>query len=180
PALGLAERDRHAGELEASRAEYVLNTTRDLVEEFGESVSRLEGPQPSLSVVCVPSRDEADATVNVMLVHALRANGFKARALAVPQHPGDIADLNKDDMDVLIVSALPPLALIPARSLCRRFRKANPEIKIVLAVWQSENLSDEIQKRLGGVCIDSVVVSVAEAVERMKEMKVLEATPVQA
>ena len=175
PALGLAERDRHAGELEPSRAEYVLSATRDLLDEFSENNGQSEVSGHSLKIACVPSRDEADATVNLMLAHSLRAAGFDPRVFGLPRRPDDLVEINKGQFDVLIISALPPLALIPARSLCRKLRKSNRKIKIVLGVWNSDIPASEIEKRLGDACSDSVVVSISGAVERMKTLEVNEA-----
>lgn len=162
PALGLAEQDRHAGNLEPGRAEYIINTTRELIEEMGDTAPHPEAKH-SAAIACVPARDDADAAVNLMLLQTLRAQGFEAFELA----PNET--LGSRTVDLVIVSALPPLALMPARSLCRKFRKTHPKLKIVLAIWTSETQSDDIHKRLNTTCIDSVAVSLAESVLRVQE-----------
>ena len=162
PALGLAERDRHAGSLEQSRAEYIFATTRELIHELSDGAS---DPQPEHSlgtVACVPARDEADATVNLMLITTLRARGFDA----FPLDP--LENLGSRPVDFIVISALPPLALMPARSLCRKFRKSHPNIKILLAIWTSETPSEDIQKRVATSCIDSVAISLKEVLARVQ------------
>lgn len=171
PALGLAERDRHAGSLEQSRAEYVLSTARELIADLTENSPPPDSEGHPLTIACVPTRDEADVTVNLMLVNTLRGKGFEAFSLDPMEEP------SQRRVDVIIVSALPPLALIPARTLCRKFRKSHPEAKIVLAVWTSENVPEDIQKRLGTSCVDLVVVSIEEALRQMQSM--LEVAPLE-
>jgi hypothetical protein len=162
PALGFAERDRHAGRLEQGRAEYIFSTTRELIDELSDSAPYPRPEHPVGTVVCVPARDEADATVNLMLVNTLRAHGFDA----FPLDP--LEDLGSQQVDAVIISALPPLALMPARSLCRKFRKSYPKMKIILAIWTADTSSEDIQKRVATGCIDSVAVSIKEAMERVQ------------
>jgi predicted PurR-regulated permease PerM len=172
PALGFAERDRHAGRLEQSRAEYIFASTRELIDEVSDSAPYPGPEHPAGTVVCVPARDEADATVNLMLVNTLRAHGFDAFAL------DPLEDLGSRHVDTMVVSALPPLALMPARSLCRKFRKLYPEMKIVLAIWTADTPSEDIQKRVATGCIDSVAISLKEALERVQPVS--EVAPLEA
>ncbi len=171
PALGHAERDRHAGSLDQTRAEYVVNTTRELIEEFSEGSLRSQTERLSPVVACVPAKDDADAVANLMLVNTLRSEGLEAFSLNVAEDPG------QRDLDAIIVSALPPLALMPARSLCRKFRRSHPDVKIVLAIWTLDTPSQEIQRRLGTTCIDGVFISLKEAVAGM--VSTLEIAPLE-
>ncbi len=162
PALGMAEQDRHNGNLEESRSEYIQGAVRELIADVSEAAPHSEAPHQDLVVGCVPARDEADATVNSMLVHILHANGFDAFSVR------SLDELRDRRADVLVVSALPPLAMLPARSLCRKIQKSHPDVKVVLGVWNSENAGDDIQKRLSSSCIDTVVTSLQGAVERVR------------
>ena len=99
--------------------------------------------------------------VNTMLVSTLQACGFEAWAVQ------SLEELRDRRVDVIVVSALPPLALLPARSLCRKIHKMHRDLKVVLGVWNSENTGEDIRKRMAIDCIDSVVTSLQGAVERV-------------
>ncbi len=153
PALGLAERDRHQNRLDSERAKFILQTTRDFTEEFaGQSAnSNSQGP----SIVCLPARDEADEIAALMLIQILNRAGHCAELL----RSAEIIQAN-----TVIISALPPFAVLPARSLCRQLRKINPGITIVLGIWNSGLQPEKITHRLGASCFDRIATTLVQAV----------------
>ena len=91
PALRLAENDRHHGDLADAKQELIFRTTRDLVEDLAARARAGDVlPEPPaeqtvatpteeipISVLCLPSRDEADEIVGLMLAQVLANRGVR-------------------------------------------------------------------------------------------------------
>jgi predicted PurR-regulated permease PerM len=168
PALGLAEQDRHQDRLDPERASFILQTTRELIEELNahsEVASDTTGstPFPQISIVCLPARDEADELACLMLANVLRKAGYRADVLQAGSAEHTLAQLPAHPMHLVFVSALPPFAIIHARSLCRKIRRMYPDLKIVLGLWNSAIPAETVKQRLGSVCSDYIVTTLEEA-----------------
>jgi predicted PurR-regulated permease PerM len=156
PALSIAEQDRHEGRLSGQQATVMYDMTREIVEIAAErhpcaATDQVEQP----AVVCIPARDEADEVVAGMLVLLLRQCG----GAAVVRHEVEQGD------ESVVVSALPPFAVIHARSVCKRIRADHPNTRIVLGVWGSKTPAEVIQERLGTNSVDAVVTSLEQALQ---------------
>ena len=170
PALSLAEQDRHDGRLDQERAAFVFQSTRELIDELGERRPQAEPESaqsaaefPKLSILCVPARDAADELAGRMLVQLASQAGHRAELVGIADTESAAVRLRKDDVDLIFVSALPPFAVIPARSICRRLRHAGPGVKLALGLWNSVLPAEKITERLGPATCDSIVTTLAEA-----------------
>jgi len=177
PALGLAEQDRHENRLDAERAAFLFQATSEVIQELADDQAAVaeaaksgESPAPAnpLSILCMPSRDRADELAGMMLVELVRRQGNHAELLHLADLDGTNAPVKRPGIDVLFVSALPPFAVIHARSACRRARQANPGAKIVLGLWNSVLPAEKIADRLGKPTCDAIVTSLAEAEALLK------------
>jgi predicted PurR-regulated permease PerM len=170
PALAMAEQDRHENHLDDQRQKFIIDTTRELIEELGEeqtagSPDRDVAPAsaPQLSILCVPVRDEADQLAGLMLAQILRQSGHPAEAIPSGFIEEILAKVTQARPNILCISALPPFAIGHARSLCRRARQRCPNIKAVVGLWGSEADPKTVQRRLGSGCSEYVVHTLAEA-----------------
>lgn len=171
PALSLAEQDRHEDRLDEERQKCIYNTTRELIEELGEREKTIAEPpqmlrrseEPSLTICCLPARDEADELVGLMLAQLLERSGYKAQAIALGPVEQMLDRLVETDPDVLFVSALPPLALTHARSVCRRAQQRLSDLKIVVCLWNAGTELERVKERLGGDCSENVMTTLAQA-----------------
>jgi predicted PurR-regulated permease PerM len=236
PALAMAEQDRHLNLLDTGTADFISQTTRELIEEVGErffdslkndlakngsvqsDISRngrgakevqangegasqemlfSPGKEPStesteskhadagqnaarnevdygaladLRIVCIPARDEADELVAQMIAQLLRRLGSDVRVQRFAARNSDLTDVETHAFDVAIVSALPPFAAGHARSLCKRLRQRQPELKIMLGLWSFEGGIDKAEDRIGSGCADIVATSLEEAIGRLAEV----------
>jgi CheY-like chemotaxis protein len=170
PALSLAEQDRHRNELDEERQKFIYDNTRDLIEEFGEIGEN--GPQEekpvfraesSISVLCVPARDESDELVALMLAQILRQTGYAVETLAAGFLEEILTKIEKCEPNVVFISALPPFGIRHARSLCRRTHHRCPGLKVVVGLWGSTAERNILQQRLGPGCSDYLVHTLAEA-----------------
>jgi predicted PurR-regulated permease PerM len=170
PALSLAERDRHQNRLDDEREEFIYQSMKDLIQELGErsEVSSVRsGPEfaPALpiSIRCLPARDRADELVGLMLAQLLRRAGYHAEAISLGPAENMLDRLTEADPNVLCVSALPPLAVTHARSICRRARQKLPHLRVVVGLWNSGAELEKLKQRLGPDCSDSVMTTLAQA-----------------
>lgn len=156
PALSTAEQDRHEGRLSDEKAGSMYEMAREIIEIAGERhpCPEADGIKAPL-IICMGTRDQADEVVAGMVVQMIRQCGGKAE----PRH-----DLRPED-DFVVLSALPPFAMLHARGVCKRIRTEHPQVRILLGIWGSETPAEVIQERLGAACADWVVTSLDQALQ---------------
>jgi predicted PurR-regulated permease PerM len=170
PTLEQTEQDRRQGKLEPDRENFILQTMRELIEELSErseaSAATPEGHPPEsgrLSIACLPAKDEADELAGLMLAHLLRKEGYQAQVIPIASGDNAFARLSKSDTDVVVISALPPLAIIRARTVCRKTRRECPGVKIALGLWNSAASAEKIKERLGSICSETIFTTLGQA-----------------
>ena len=184
PTLRLAEQDRHNGELDEVKQQFVRQTIRDIVEDLGQrlvnavsdvsTASNLaSSPAASvshkLSILCLPARDEADETVGMMLVQLLKQRGIHSQVLSTEKLSGEmIEQVNAESTAIVCISALPPFASIHARYLCKRLRAKFSQLKIIVGLWQSGSIAEKTRHRLTAAGIDILVTTLSEAASELE------------
>jgi len=168
PALSLIEHDQHEGELDEKQQKFIYQTTRDLIEDYGDEFGTaknnatesgsLRGP-----IMIVPARDEADELAGLMLAQTLRIGGYESKTVAVGFLREMLTAIVREKPSILFISALPPFAVGHARSICRRARQRLPEVKPIICLWGAKEDTEEIRGRLGAGCADYMVKSLSQA-----------------
>lgn len=178
PALSLAEQDRHHGNLDEVKQQFILQTTREIVEEIGERIAKAAdeaqqvterapciGPAENAVILCLPARDEADELAGMMLIQLLCQRGVGARVVSNRALSGEmIEQVHAESSAAVCISALPPFASTHARYLCKRLKPRFPQVRIVVGLWQQGSIVAKTQERLSATGIDKVVTSLADAV----------------
>jgi predicted PurR-regulated permease PerM len=165
PALRLAEDDRHRNALDEERETFVYRSTRDLIEDIGESEPSAEvSAKPTgQRVLCVGARDEADELAALMLAQVLRDDGHNAATITTREFESHVSSFREDGIDVIFVSALPPFGLSQARALCRKTRRLHTGVKVILGFWDSAADLTKIRERVGGQCFDEMATRLQDA-----------------
>jgi predicted PurR-regulated permease PerM len=195
PALILSEQDRHLNLLDAVTNSFVSQNTRELIEELGERSfddaamfingqgnkdidndpsKRCEASRTALlglRVVCIPAADEADELVGMMAAQLLERLGCDTHCLPATPRANLLNELATYSPQVAIVSALPPFAVGQARSLCKRLRQRQPDLKILLGLWNFEGGTAAAQNRVGPGVADLVVTSLQQGVSHLVEIR---------
>jgi hypothetical protein len=169
PALRLAEEDRHAGVLSDDEEASVLDATRELVTELGvdQHATNPDAP-PKARALCIPLRDEADKTAALMLGQLLAAEGIVPVVGAGESLTTELVDaVETADVDLVIVSILPPLPTRDSRLLCRRLRERYPLLPIIVGYWDT-TAGTEMHHLLAAKGDGEIVASLAVAVERAR------------
>jgi hypothetical protein len=185
PALGLSETDRHSGDLEDSKQQFVNQTVRDLVEDLGARPQKTDPDAPPdkaetaaplaadgpVGVFCLPARDDADDIVGLMVVQLLRARGVHAKALSSASLASEmVAEVTEHLPAAICVSALPPFAATHARYLCKRLVPAIGNTPIIAGLWQPAGEITKAEKLLAETGVTQRVSSVSEAAETLAKI----------
>jgi predicted PurR-regulated permease PerM len=154
PALSLAEQDRHRNELDERTQSFIYQSTREIIEELAvtseeqpaeDTAEKVSGSSPGESdttgvvdILCIPSRDEADDVVAMMLARVLERHGHRAQAIPIGSTTEMLSQVTEMSPKVVCISALPPFAVNHARALYARLRIQSPDLHIVVCLWQFE------------------------------------------
>ena len=155
PAMGLIEQDRHRNELDEATQSFIMQSTRELIEELDEvpvedAVTIGESlPIPrSLDVLCIPARDEADEIVALLLSQLLQRNGYNSQILPLGLASDAWSAVAGMNPDVVCISALPPFAIDHARNLYQQLRSKHAKLDIVICLWNFEGDLEKAARRL--------------------------------
>ena len=191
PALRLAEEDRHGGVLDDRSAEFIYQSTRELIEDPGErileenskadaatgAIATAGSQLNDLSIGCVPARDEADDLIGTMLAQLLRQAGYRrACSLAIGTVEDMLRQVGEAAFRIVCISALPPFAVGQARSLCKRLRARYPDVAVMVGLWNFTGGVIKAQERIGPSCTNAVSTALPEALLQIRRLAHLEAS----
>jgi predicted PurR-regulated permease PerM len=162
PALGLVERDRHAGALEPEAERSIFEQMREILRETQD-----EAPQrPSLPVCIVAAHDEADQIAGTAL-----ASESGAHLVAFPLLANEVMqEIEKSGCKAVCISAVPPQAATQASYLARRLRRRFPKSKIIVALWTNLENIERSRERLKAAGADAVVTTFPEALQHLRDL----------
>jgi predicted PurR-regulated permease PerM len=176
PALARAEEDRHSGALEESHEIFITQIVTEFIEKLSPFASdtppdrQLEIVEHSAAayptrVICLPAADKADELAAVMLGNLLQASDIPVVCLPLEAESGTLETLAPQRHDIICVSALPPFALMSARSFTKKLREKYRDVPIIVGLWRTADESAEYRDRLRKALNVEVVTSLAEAMD---------------
>ena len=164
PALVAAKQDRQHNSLAEDDWHFIVQATREIVEDLGTRQSPAETPaavaaavvvdgqgpiSPStIRMVACPARDEADEVALLMMQQLLDPRRYELEVVSAAMLTAEVLSLMEQQRASLIcIAALPPGASAPTRYLCKRLRTRSPECKIVVGRWGFiGNIDEEIER----------------------------------
>jgi predicted PurR-regulated permease PerM len=182
PALRLAEEDRHTGVIDDRAADFVAQSTRELIEDLAERYNaepRSSGVETYLnnpnfahaSIVAIPARDQADELVGMMLTQLLqKAGATNVRALPIDTVENMLTQVERGQCTIACISALPPFAVGQARSLCKRLHGRFPDLTVIVGLWGFAGGVPKAQERIGTACTDAVCTNFSEAFFQIQKL----------
>ena len=173
PSLKLGEEDRSAGILGADRwatlCEHYLEIIADVADwADGLDGEKAEDAQFALGrVLCLPARNEGDVAVCMMLAQIMERRGAGVITLPGEVTMSEIATIDLQPEDVIVVSALSTYTP-RTRRLIRELSRQSDGTIVIEARWQRENDPVATQEGTGsttGVIVHSIA-SVVREIER--------------
>ena len=167
PAIRLLEADFDRRALGGGRRRNVLEHINQWVQERLD----LTSTSPVSWILCVPAADRADEVVARLLASALLERGIGA-AFTTPEALEKVSFEAEGvaTIDAVVVSALPPEAVAPARVVCRSVRNRAKQLPLVVGLWDPENDLEKPRQRLGAAGAGQVVVTFSECVMALEAL----------
>jgi predicted PurR-regulated permease PerM/methanogenic corrinoid protein MtbC1 len=189
PAMSLAEHDWHEDRLDQAKQAMVRRAVRELVEDIGEKPQQADeatagdgAPKSQTAttgvgatryercIICLPARDEADEIAAMILGQVLEHQGYSAQYVSVEKLASEYLELvEKNNVQVVVISALPPAAVTHARYIAKRLRARFKELKIIVGLWTIEGNLERARRRLRAAGADEVVNTLEQAVEQLRQ-----------
>jgi predicted PurR-regulated permease PerM len=177
PALSLVEQDRHRNELDEATLTFIMQSTREFIDELGDSAALSADSRGYAvndvaggSVVCLPARDEADEVVGLLLSQLLRNDGIECHSVPVGTSAEMMSAITEFNPDVVCISALPPFAIEYARNLYRKVRSQFPDVDIVVCLWHFGGDLEKMHRRLQVVDGHCVLATLPEAIQHVNRV----------
>lgn len=177
PALNQAQTDSRDGKMPAEREAAVRQTTEALLEDVRErgraagttTTTNGAGAAATLpSILILPAKTGADEAAGQMLAHALSLNHLPAETLSSKLLVQEMTDrVRTSGVSVVCVSALRPFAVMQARHLCKRLRVQDPNLRVVVGLWDSKNVPEGSRRHLEGAA-DRIENTIAGAVVTLR------------
>lgn len=159
-------RDHRLAMLDSDQMEFVQQGVSDIMDAVSPD-SRFPD-EKNASVVCVPARAHRDQLAGEMLMQLLLQQGHAVRSAEAKMRLAELVDwIRGANTDVAIISVVAPTALIHARYLCTKLRAAFPQLKIIVGLWGNTESIAEPAGLLRDSGADDIVITLAEALERM-------------
>jgi predicted PurR-regulated permease PerM/methylmalonyl-CoA mutase cobalamin-binding subunit len=189
PAVLMVEGDYDRGALSEERRHLVLEHLdawvndetdsprhRDRMAQFEKSTAQ------KVTVLCAPAAGRADALCSKLLALALAEEGVAAQSGSPTALGSEFSDSTlRNRPDAIVVSSLPPEAVIRARAVCRRVGERFPGVRCLVGLWQTR-LDEHVGERLSSAGASGAVVTFAECLRQVRMPAVVpptyEAAPV--
>jgi predicted PurR-regulated permease PerM len=174
PALRLLAADVARGALKPARRRAVLDHFQQWVDEMLDELHRSNSrgiSWQSPSVLCIPADDEGDVIVAKLLAVVLIKQGIGARVLALERVEEEIASGASTGLEAVVISALPPDAIAPARAAVKRIRARAEDLPIMVGLWGLDRDMDRAVQRLESVDARLLETRVAACVDEIERLR---------
>jgi predicted PurR-regulated permease PerM len=148
PALTMIGEARHSEEMTTVRAEEVLQSMEELVEDLTGGEALDARPEPAKCVLCIPARDFADE-IACQLAQQVLQDTASVRSIAADSSMSNVQDLvARVQPEVICVVGVPPRAMHPIKMRCHQLRVRFPESVIVACMLSDENELSSLRSRI--------------------------------
>jgi len=180
PALVLARRDRQRGQLAPEDQEFIVQVTRDILEDLvlpQQQIKRIatapprplpgtddHAAPPKVLILAYPARDESDALALEMFRQLLEPAGCRVEIGSVALLSSEMMTQVREQRPAAVcIASLPPGGLTHARYLCKRLRTQFPDIKVLVGLWGLTGDVAQAQERLRSAGADQVATKLLES-----------------
>jgi predicted PurR-regulated permease PerM/GAF domain-containing protein len=180
PALTMIEEARHSEEMTTARAEEVLQSIEELVEELAGGTAS-GSAQRAKRVVCIPATDFADE-IACQLAQQVLEDTAPVDIISADSSMSNIQELMaRLKPEVMCVVGVPPRAVRHIKMRCHQIRARFPDSVVVACVLSDENDLSSLRSRIPTEDAQHVVSSLQLMRDYLTSVlhpaAVLEATP---
>ena len=196
PALSSAKKDLARDNLSAAEGEFIILTTRELVEELSlrplpspspdtaaEPVQPPDhtAPLPKVPVIFCPVHDQADELVLLMLQHLLDPARYEVELLSASMLSAEVVSrVEESQVQLICLGGIAPGGVARTRYLCKRLRAHCPALKIVVGRWGSPGNSQDSQELLHQAGADAVGTTLHDTCTQLTQLGSLSPSPLTA
>jgi len=124
-----------------------------------------------VNVLCLPSRDEVDEIVAIMLSQLLQARGYCVSTPTADMLASEmVAMVERKNIDIICVSAMPPAAVSHARYLCKRLHARYADAAMAVGLWTLKGDLNKARDRISCNSSVRIVTNLHEAAEQMEQL----------
>ena len=142
PALRNIEADFRAGVLSDDARGEACQILRQIISDLPvPSPTPEAATMETAMILCIPASHEGDELAALMLAHVLAESGVAASVLSSKLLAGESVEQAVElAPPIVCISSLPPVSTIAARALCKRLRARLPSARIVVGLWQPDDV----------------------------------------
>jgi predicted PurR-regulated permease PerM len=176
PAMRLLEADFARGALKPVLRRAVLDHIQQWADELLEGLQRSNergvASWQSPAVVCIPAEDQGDAIVAKLLAAVLINQGIATRVVTPDVVGVEIAAASgAAGLEAVVVSAMPPEAIQPARALVKRIRAQAEGLPVIVGLWGQESDLQRATQRLESAGMSLLATRVGGCVEEIERLR---------
>ena len=178
PALTHFKRDRDRDELTEANAQFVLETTAEILnaeesDDFGQDTagSGNSGVADKVRILACPAHGEADHLALEMLRRLLNPAKWEVEILPVGTMASELIARAADYRPGLVcIAAVPPGGLARAHYLCKRLTAQFPDIKLVVGRWGLKRGLHASRERLRQAGVHFVAATLSETRNQLRNL----------
>lgn len=178
PALCMAKRDRERGILSEESERFVRETTREFVDDLGETLAQERAAQVRtdrqpweqefadsgnrVRILAHPAHDELDQLALQMLRQLADPTRWDIEIATTEMLSGELLSKAEDGPDAILVGSLPPGGLAHTRYLCKRLRSRFADLHIMAGRWGLRAPIERETERLRAAGADEIATTLRE------------------
>lgn len=122
-----------------------------------------EPPPEEPPVLACAAHHEVEELVSQMLGCTLREHSVKVDAVSTRVLCSDLLErVSREQIQTVFIAVVPPSGMAQAAYLCQQFRKAHPQLTIIVGCWGRKSRFDEILVKLRSRGADYVTTSLCQ------------------
>ena len=114
--------------------------------------------------MCVPVSDEMDELAALMLAQVLNREGANAYVASSRRLTEILASVSADKPNLAVLCGLPPFAVARSQRLYRSLRARNPQLKIMVGIFNYSDDVSEVAQAFGEKEEVSILTGLSQAV----------------